>query len=202
MKREKGFPGIPGIFSGAWALVLANALDAETALAAGCIEPDHLKMEEIDRSFVQERFLAGMSAPLRSEGKLQVTTEKISWHMMKPFDVETVLTPTSITQSVNGGPPQPTGPDGSGLSASIARVFASLLQGHWSELQSVFQVAKPAVAEGAPWSVSLEPIDPQMQKILGKIEVLGCTDISTITVDHPNGDHEVIKFDQNSPSAP
>jgi len=183
-------------------LVLMTIAPARSAVAASCIQPDELKIESISRSFVQERFLAGMSKPLHSEGQLKVTPEMISWHMLKPFDVETVLTPTSITQSIDGGPPQPAGAEGSDLNATIARLFASLLQGHWSELQSMFRVSRDASPTGGPWSVILEPIDPQMQKILGKLEVQGCTDISGIKIDHQNGDHEVITFAPGSTSAP
>jgi len=179
-------------------LVSMVALAIYPAAADDCIQPDQIKIETIDRPFVQERFFAGTPDPLRSEGDLKVTKEKISWHMTKPFDVETVLTATAITQSIDGGPAQPTGPAGSDLSASIVRLFSSLLQGHWSELQSVFTISKTASASGAPWSVSLEPIDPQMHKIIGKIEVIGCKDISTIKVDHQNGDHEVMTFGTGS----
>ena len=172
------------------------------AMAETCVQPDQLHVTAIDRPFVQERFLAGMTDPLHSEGRLQVSPEKISWHMTSPFDVETILTPTAITQSINGGTPQPMGPSGSDISASIARLFANLLQGRWSDLQSVFRVSKGASVPGAPWSMSLESLDPQMQKILGKIEVQGCTDIATIKIDHENGDREVINFDAGSPPAP
>jgi hypothetical protein len=200
MKRKT--PLSVGFWIRAGAAALSGVLSAQGAAADQCIQPDALKIETIDRSFVQERFLAGMSAPLRSEGRLKATADQISWHMLKPFDVETVLTPTAITQSIDGGPPQPAGPEGSDLSASIARLFASLLQGRWSELQSVFHVSKGTAAKGEPWSVALEPIDPQMQKILGKIDVEGCTDISSIKIDHQNGDHEVITFAPGSTPTP
>jgi hypothetical protein len=175
---------------------------ADAATAETCVEPDKLHVTAIDRAFVQQRFLAGVAEPLRSEGRLKVSPEKISWHMTVPFDVETVLTPTSITQSIDGAPPQQAGPSGSDISASIARLFASLLQGRWTDLQSMFHVSKGATAPGSPWSVSLESLDPQMEKILGKIEVLGCADISTIKIERSNGDREVIEFEAGPAPAP
>jgi hypothetical protein len=180
--------------------LMAGLFATGPTMAETCVQPDQLHVAAIDRAFVQERFLAGMAEPLKSEGRLKVSAERISWHMTAPFDVETVLTPTAITQSINGGPAQQAGP--ADLSASIARLFASLLQGRWTDLQSVFRVAKGATASGAPWSVALEPLDPQMQKILGKIEVLGCTDIATIKIGHENGDREVINFQAGSTPAP
>lgn len=183
-------------------LVLFSIWPLCPAVSETCIEPDQLKGGAIDRPFVQERFLAGMPDPLMSEGRLKVTTDKISWHMIKPFDVETVLTPEAITQSIDGGPAQPTGPEGSDLSASIARLFAALLRGKWSDLHAVFNVSTEKTEPGAPWSVSLAPIDPQMLKVLGNIQVTGCQDISGIEIDHQNGDREVIKFETGSAPAP
>jgi hypothetical protein len=190
------------ISAGLCSLSLATFFATGFAMAETCLQPDQLHVTAIDRPFVQKRFLAGMAEPLRSEGRLKVAPEKISWHMTAPFDVETILTPTAITQSINGGPPQPIGPSASDLSASIARLFANLLQGRWDDLQSMFRVSRGATAPGAPWSVSLESLDPQMQKILGSIEVLGCTDIATIKIDHGNGDREVITFDDGPAPAP
>jgi hypothetical protein len=190
------------ISAGLYFLSSAIVFATSFAMAETCVQPDQLHVTAIDRPFVQERFLSGMADPLRSEGRLKVSPEKISWHMTAPFDVETILTPTAITQSINGGPPQPMGPGGSDISASIARLFASLLQGRWADLQSVFRVSKDTSAPGTPWSVSLQPLDPQMQKILGSIEVQGCTDIATIKIDHENGDREVINFDAGPTPAP
>jgi hypothetical protein len=183
-------------------LTLFSVWTACPAIAETCVEPDQLKIGSVDRSFVQERFFAGMPDSLVSEGRLKVTADKISWHMIKPFDVETVLTQEAITQSIDGGPQQPAGPEGSDLSASIARLFAALLQGKWSDLHAVFIVAKEKTAPGAPWSVSLVPIDSQMQKVLGNIQVTGCADISEIEIDHQNGDREIIKFENDRAPAP
>jgi hypothetical protein len=194
--------GVAASRRAAWFFALFFIWPACFAVGETCAEPDQLKVDSVDRPFVQERFLAGMPDPLMSEGRLKVTAGKISWHMIKPFDVETVVTPEAITQSISGGPAQPTGPEGSDLSASIARLFAALLQGNWSDLHMVFNVSKGKSAPGAPWSVSLAPIDPQMLKILGNIEVTGCQDISRIEIDHQNGDREIIKFENGSGPAP
>ena len=183
------------------AMAAIHGIAIRSALAADCIQPDQIKVDTVDRPFAQERYLTGISEPLKSEGQLKITADKISWHMKKPFDVETVLTPDSITQSIDGGPAEPAAPDASGLSASITRLFASVLQGHWSELESVFKVSKDAPA-GTNWIVSLEPIDAQMQKVVGKIEVAGCKDISAITVTRPNGDRDVIDFAPGSATTP
>jgi hypothetical protein len=52
-----------------------------------------------------------MTSPLVSEGDLKVDGTKISWHMKTPFDLDTIITPEEITQSIDGGPAQPVGGD-------------------------------------------------------------------------------------------
>jgi hypothetical protein len=66
----------------------------------------------------------------------------------------------------------------------------------------VFNVSTEKTALGAPWSVSLAPIDPQMLKVLGNVQVTGCQDISGIKIDHQNGDRDIIKFETGSAPAP
>jgi hypothetical protein len=174
-----------------------------TANAGPCPSPDHLKIEKLDRAFTEARFLSGIKEPLRSEGRIKIVADKISWHMTAPFDVETILAPDGITQSVDGGPAEAVGPGPSEIGASIAQSIADLVQGHWDRLQALFEISKPAPNGGANWTVTLHPRDQSLQKILSSIEVLGCTDISEVHVAHPNGDREVIRFnDEGSGQTP
>jgi len=170
-------------------------------MAESCIGPDQLKIDAVDKHFVQERHLSGVDNPLKSEGALKLAKDRISWHMTVPFDVETVITPQGITQSVEGGPAEPSG-DVAGLGPKIAMLFANLLQGRWDELHAVFNVSKKPVPAGAPWAVTLQTIDPKLQEAVSQIEVEGCTDVSKIKVLHKNGDYELIRFDAGGTSTP
>ena len=139
----------------------------------------------------------GVDHPLKSSGRLQLTKDRIIWHMMAPFNVETVITPEGITQSVDGGTAQPAG-DVAGLGPQLANLFAGLLQGRWTELESVFKVVEKPGEPNAPWTVSLETIDPALKKAVERIDVQGCTDVTAIEIRHPNGDHENIRFEGDS----
>jgi hypothetical protein len=151
----------------------------------------------VDKAFSQERFLNGVDHPLKSSGRLQLAKDRISWHMTAPFDVETIITPQGITQSVDGGTAQPAG-DVAGLGPQIADLFAGLLQGRWTQLQSLFKVVETPGAADKPWSVSLETIDPALKKAVERIDVQGCTEVTAIEIRHPNGDHESIRFEGDS----
>jgi hypothetical protein len=187
------------------ALLVAGVVisNPATANASPCPSPDQLKIDKLDRAFTEDRFLSGMKDPLQSEGRIKIVAEKISWHMTAPFDVETILAPDGITQSVDGGPAEAIGPGASEISASIAQSIADLVQGHWDRLQALFDISKPAPNGGPNWTVTLRPRDESLQKVLSGIEVLGCTDISEVHVGHPNGDREVIRFkDEGSGQSP
>jgi hypothetical protein len=181
--------------------LLTELFLARPAAAATCIAPDHLQIDAISKRFSQERYLAGVDNPLKSEGELKLTRDRITWHMTVPFDVETIITPQGITQSIDGGPAEPTG-DIAGLGPKIATLFANLLQGRWSELGSVFNVLKKPVAAGEPWAVSLQTIDPKLGEAISQIDIEGCTDISKIKISHKNGDYELIRFDMGNASTP
>jgi hypothetical protein len=95
---------------------------------------------------------------------------------------------------VNGGSPEPAGVAG-GLGPQLAKLFADLVQGKWDELNSSFKITKNPTPAGSPWSVSLETIDPALKKGVNEIDVQGCTDITGIKIQHPNGDREQITLD-------
>src|ERR1700686_878501 len=84
----------------ALAAVLAGA-------AAGLAQPQQPRPlqpgEGITGRFVQERHLAGLAAPLRSEGSFLLAAGKgVIWRGEKPFATGFVLPPAGILQMVNG----------------------------------------------------------------------------------------------------
>jgi len=170
---------------------------ANPALADSCPSPDQIRVGSTDKAFTQERYLNGVDQPLKSSGRIKIDNDEIHWHMLVPFDVDTIITPSGISQSVNGAPPEPAGVSG-GLGPQLAKLFADLVQGKWAELNSTFKVTKNPTKAGSPWSVSLETIDPTLKKGINQIDVEGCTDISGIKIQHPNGDHEQITLDRST----
>jgi hypothetical protein len=180
----------------ALALVVSASM-APSAVAESCPAPDQIHVDGVDKAFSQERTLNGVDHPLKSSGRLKVTKDQIDWHMTEPFEVDTAITPQGITQSVDGGAPQPAG-DVAGLGPQIAKLLAGLMQGRWTELESLFQVEKKPGEAGKPWAVSLDTIDPMLKKAVSRIDVQGCTDVTAIDIQHPNGDHERITFGDRS----
>ncbi len=187
----------------ATAVIVASALGGShpAQAATTCVSPDHLAPGTIDRAFTQQRFISGLSKALLSEGRVQVTDDRITWHMTAPFDVETVITPDGITQSINGKPATDVAPGGSGFAGAIVQSLADLLRGRWDSLATAFDIQHPPNTTGEAWSVVLRPLDAQLQVLFGSITVTGCMDVAQVEIAHPNGDREVIQFGPNDATA-
>lgn len=119
---------------------------------------------------------------------------EIVWHMLKPFDVKTIITPNGITQSIDGATPTAVNTGTGAMAASIARSMAAIMRGDWAELRAMFAVTLPDANPKGDWTVQLMPLDQRLQALLGKIAVQGCSDVSRVDVERPDGDREHIQF--------
>lgn len=178
--------------AGALSALISFAMFATAAIA--CPAPDQLRAPSLDRAFTQEKFISGMSKPLTSQGRITAKENEIVWHMQKPFDVATVITPQGITQSVDGKPAESAGAGTAEIGATVAKSMAAMMRGQWDELKTMFSVALPKASGEGDWLVVLTPIDPRLQSVLGTISVRGCSDVSNVEIVRPDGDRESIRF--------
>jgi hypothetical protein len=182
-----------GTFSAAAIGVLVFA-----ASAAACPAPTSIRATALDRHFTEQKFIAGMSKPLTSEGRLTASTDEVVWHMTAPFDVKTTIAPGGITQSIDGGASTPVAAGAAEMGAGVAKSMAALMRGRWDELKTLFEVTLPPSPAAGQWQVGLKPIDPRLQGVLGTITVHGCEDVSSVEIARADGDHETIRFDEAS----
>jgi hypothetical protein len=176
---------------------MAAALSGALVFASpafSCPAPTELRATTLDRRFTEEKFISGMSKPLTSEGRLTASGDEIVWHMTSPFDVKTVIAPSGITQSIDGGAASPVAPGAAEMGAGIAKSMAALMRGQWEELKTLFDVTLPVPAAAGPWRVELKPRDQRLQGVLGTISVEGCQDVSSVRITRADGDHETIHF--------
>ncbi|MBX3504739.1 MAG: hypothetical protein KF895_04620 [Parvibaculum sp.] len=165
------------------------------AAAESCPAPRDIHVASVDRAFVQERHIEGMSRPLVSHGRLRAEGDEIVWHMQRPFDVKTVITPAGISESVDGGPLRPSGAGAAELGAGVARSAAALMRGQWDALSSLFNVSAPSTLESGEWEVLLTPLNARMRQAVGDIVVTGCADVERIAVGGDKGsERHVITF--------
>jgi len=181
-----------GALFGLSCAVLVGSQDA--AFARACPKPEALRIDALARQFTQEKFLQGRNAPLISTGRFTVADDTVVWHMTEPFDVETVISPEGITQSIDGAPAEAVAPGAAQFGARIATSMASLMRGQWDELNSMFRVVVLPTSWKENWVVTLTPLDDRLADVLGEITVRGCTDVETVLIARGEGDREVIRF--------
>ncbi|MBO6634134.1 MAG: outer membrane lipoprotein carrier protein LolA [Parvibaculum sp.] len=175
-------------------LVLSAAVLPSAVSAAACPSPKDIKVGEVDRAFTQERHIEGMSKPLLSRGRLTADENRIVWHMTEPFDVETVIAPDGITESVDGEATRPVATGTGELGSAVARSAAALMRGNWEELSTLFEVSEPAKLDNGDWQVLLAPRNERMKRAVGLIEVTGCEDVERIEIGSEGGDRHIVTF--------
>ncbi len=162
--------------------------------AVTCSTPDSFDEKTVERRFMQERQIEGMSKTLSSEGVLRAGEGRIVWHMTKPFNVEMVITADGITESVDGEAPRPVRAGSTNMGASIARSVTAVMQGQWTELESLFIVSAPLTLEGGDWEILLVPRQERMKAVIETIKVRGCSDVARVEIGGGRGDLQVIEF--------
>lgn len=155
------------------------------AIAADCADPLTLKPRYGDFGFRQTRKLATVPRPLLSEGVARIDKGKVVWSVRKPFAIETVITPSGMTQSVNGGPAKPAGGGTIDPFLRSSGLF-QLLTGDYQSLGRYYatSMSKSATA----WQVNLTPRDKGMARFISAIEISGCTAPADVLIRQTNGD--------------
>ncbi len=197
MGDPRDFPRKAGTLSGLIALTMLAAVSLPgDAPAAGrsCPVPSEIVVSDFSRGFVQSRHLKGVSAPLVSKGTVSLDGETIEWHNRSPVDILTTFGPDGITQSVEGGDPEPVAAGGGAVPGLGGLPLASVLRGDLSKLDAYFRISTSAEVGSGPWVTVLNPLDSGLADILGTIEIGGCTEVETVTLRRATGDYDVIQL--------
>jgi hypothetical protein len=171
--------------------------------AASPPQPGALKPgEAIHGRFVQERHLAGLASPLRSEGSFLLAAGKgLIWRGEKPFATVLVITPAGILQTVSGAEVQRLPASRLPFLARFYDMLSGALSGDWSTLAHDFTVTRSA--EGDNWKMLLTPVradDPTAAQ-LRSITVTGAKFVDAVEIRRANGDWEQLTFLQQALSA-
>jgi len=177
-------------------MMLAAVFLPEAAFAAErtCPPPSGIVVSDFSREFVQSRYLKGVSAPLVSKGTVSLDGETIEWHNRSPFDILTTFGPGGVTQSVEGGNPEPVSGGASAVPGLGGLPLASVLRGDLSQLDAYFRISTSVEAGNGPWVAVLDPRDSGLADILGTIEIGGCTEVERVTLRRATGDYDVIQL--------
>ena len=154
--------------------------------------------ETLRGRFVQERFLKGFAAPLRTEGHFVLSPGRgLIWSAESPFAITTVITPAGLTQEVQGTERLRMASAQLPFLSRLYAVLGGALAGDWKALDGMFMTESGSGASGEQdnWRMVLVPVnagDPAMP--FSRITVTGNRFVGTVQLDKRDGDKDRLTF--------
>jgi len=174
-------------------IVLALAALLALPLPAQATEP--LTEGQVLRGgFVQERFLKGFQAPLRSQGRFVLAPgQGLIWRTETPFAVSTVMSPAGLVQEVRGAETMRLQASRMPFMSRLYTMLGGALTGDWRALEDMFAVER--TGDAAAWQMLLTPRradDPAMP--VRAITVRGGRFVDEVEIAKPDGDRDRLTF--------
>lgn len=177
-----------------WGVVLL--LFASSLPPAGADEsPTKLQAGEVLRgNFVQERYLEGFSAPLRTTGKFVLSSDKgLIWQAETPFATTTVMTAHGILQMSNDVETMNLSTRQAPMLAALYDTLGGALVGDLAVLERTFKVTKKVDAVG--WLLILVPRDKNgAGKQIREIRIDGNRLVDQVDIVKNSGDRDSLTF--------
>lgn len=178
------------------ALVLTSPLsvasDEGTVHLIEEVQKRLLLEEVVSGRFQQDKFIAVLPQPLRSEGRFSYNPGSgLDWETLSPIANRLLFNEQGIVHSVDGkvvwevDASQP-------AVVTISQVMSSVLAMNWAVLQEYF-ILQGAVNE-SHWRLHLEPRDAVLKQIVEAIAIIGSGDVESLTLMEANGDRTEIRF--------
>ena len=153
--------------------------------ASACTDPFDVAVAHGDLDFVQTRRLSGVRVPLVSRGRVTINAQSVDWRVTEPVEVLTHIGADGITQSVDGGAPEPVGAQGASFVTTTGLI--DLLNGNFEALRANYDIAQSTGANGG-WSMRLTPLADSLAQYVASIDVRGCERVDSVEVHQANGD--------------
>lgn len=146
-------------------------------------------------SFEQDRFINGLSKPLRSSGKFIFSTESgAAWIQSAPFKVAYVITPkgarrVSMTENLDSE-----SIENNPIIEKVSATLLSVWSGSLTELQSNFDIYFTGSTRS--WTVGLKPKSDNVSLVLSSIVLIGDSVVRNISILDTSGDRTAISLSQ------
>jgi hypothetical protein len=154
--------------------------------------------EALRGRFVQERFLKGFAAPLRTEGHFVLSPGRgLIWSAESPFAITTVITPAGLTQEVQGTPRLRMAAAQLPFLSKLYAVLGGALAGDWKALDGLFVSERGAGDSGSQdeWRMVLIPVNAGDAAMpFSRITVTGDRFVGTVQLDKRDGDQDRLTF--------
>ncbi|MDN5873874.1 MAG: outer membrane lipoprotein carrier protein LolA [Sinobacteraceae bacterium] len=169
---------------------------AEKARLATMLEPVTHALHgaaAVQGHFRQRNFLHGLPQPLESSGTFMVARGLgVDWHVLKPFNAETILTATRLVQKNADGSEQILGADHQPGLAAVERTFDAMFTLDLDQLEQRFKLY--GQEKDGTWTLGLKPRDAALAAHLRAVVIVGDEHPQQVTLYQAGGDRTEIRF--------
>lgn len=123
---------------------------------------------------------------------MDITSDKVTWQVLDPINIRTVITRSGITQTIGDEPPQQLTANGDAFFSSSG--LLSLLTGDFQALRAFYLITRGPDTPDGFWSMQLRPKEAKMAKFISAIDVAGCNAVNRVSLHQPGGDNMDIRF--------
>jgi hypothetical protein len=177
-------------------LILAVAASVRPAVADDDLaEIDRLLSDShiLRAGFEQERHMAVLANPLRSQGRLTYDSGKgVLWQVTQPFPVVVVLRANEILEWTDDSEPRRLDLGSNPVYMALASVFFSALAGTSQGLEEGFDIE--ASVDGETWDLILIPKDALLATAIKEVELHGGRYVESVRISEARGDETMIRF--------
>ena len=154
--------------------------------------------EALRGRFIQERFLKGFAAPLRTEGHFVLSPGRgLIWSAESPFAITTVITPMGLTQEVQGTERLRMAAAQLPFLSRLYAVLGGALAGDWKALDGLFVSERASLnpADRDRWRMILVPLNAGDAAMpFSRITVTGDRFVGTVRLDKRDADQDILTF--------
>jgi Outer membrane lipoprotein carrier protein LolA-like len=178
-----------------WAIALLALIGWASAPAWGEDAQQLAPGDVLRGRFVQERFLEGFAAPLKTTGTFVLAPGKgLIWHAEAPFAVTTVMTASGISQRSGDSEILNLASTQVPFLARLYDILGGALAGDLQPLERYFRVKRTSDAAG--WHLALAPRDSSELDRTGlhEIRIAGQRFVKTVDIARQTGDRDRLTF--------
>ena len=151
----------------------------------------------IRAQFVQERFIADVTRPTASRGRITVSrADGVLWQIESPVKVTLAFTPGGIIQTGTDGVRRAQAQRRGAIETEIARVMQGILGADPASLQASFEAQASGSLER--WTVRLVPRAREVARFLRHIQLDGGRRLEKIEIEETSGNYTRIRMHQFS----
>jgi hypothetical protein len=151
----------------------------------------------IRAQFVQERFIADLTRPTLSRGRITVSRQDgVLWQIESPVKLALAFTQGGVIETGPDGARRSRGPRRGAVDTEVGRLMQSIVGADEASLKATFDAASEGSLER--WTVSLTPRAREMARFLKVVRLGGSRHLESIEIEETSGNSTLIRLRQHA----